>query len=116
MPSKGDRKTTVTTITNAQLGAVGFFGGSATSSAKKAMKTLAEKQIKTQVTKVVGSAVIPGIGYAMWATTAVGYINGALGKSGFKITLTLEYKEFFFNQQGHYVRGWDIVNVKVTRY
>lgn len=116
MPRAGEKKITSFNITNADLGAIGFFGGAASSSVKAALKSLTNRKIRLHVAKVIGSRVIPGISFASWAALAVGVINGKFGNKGFKVTLTLQYKEFFFHQQGHYVRGWDIVNLKVRTY
>jgi len=117
MAKAGDRKITSFKISNEQLGVIGWTGdgGVRLASTKKA-KALLEKKLRAQVAKMIGSKVIPGIGWASWAAAGIGYLNAAAGNKGFKFTLTLKYTEFFFHQQGHYVRGWDITSIKVVPY
>ncbi len=117
MPVVGDRKTTYYYISNDDMGIVGWTsqGGAmyaSTASAKKIM----ENRLKSQVLKAVGSKLVPGLNFVSWAAQGIALINNGQGYKGFKVTVNLEYEEFFFNQQGHWIRGWDIKNISISRY
>lgn len=108
----GTRKAYTATITNAQLGFPSTVGSLLTNTAKNKLSKLAGSAIKKKLT----NDVIPGVSLVANIAAAIAAVNAFFGNNGFKVTVTLEYDEYFSQREGYSIWGWDFKGASLKSY
>lgn len=108
----GTKRTWVFTITNEELGATGILNAPLSASAKKKLTDAIVKLIGNKI----GSAIVPALGWTVWVATSAGIVNAALGKTGFKASISGVYTKQYYNSGGYYVYAWSLNKPSVSSY